>query len=53
MDQIFRLRQQAEKAERLARSGFDPITCERLLAASREYRQQAIEIEATVQPTAH
>jgi len=52
MDQVQTLRQQAEKAERLAKSGFDSLTCERLLAASCEYRQRAFEIEGTVFPTA-
>ena len=45
MEQVHSLRQQAERAERLAKGGFDALTCERLLAASREYRQRAFEIE--------
>lgn len=45
MDQVSALRQQAERAERLAKSGFDSLTCERLLALSSEYRKRASDIE--------
>jgi hypothetical protein len=50
MDQISTLRQQAEKAERLAKSGFDVLTCQRLLQLCDEYRKRASDIEIAQPP---
>jgi hypothetical protein len=45
MTQIEHLREQAERAERLARNVLDAITVARLLEASQEYRKQADRLE--------
>jgi hypothetical protein len=45
MSQIRYLREQAARAERLARSAMDALTIERLIEASREYRLQADRLE--------
>jgi hypothetical protein len=46
MSKVQHLRDQAAKAERLARSVMDTLTAERLLAVSREYRLRAEELTA-------
>jgi hypothetical protein len=45
MSQIRYLREQAARAERLARSAMDSVTIDRLVEASREYRQRADRLE--------
>lgn len=45
MTQIEHLREQAQRAERLARNVLDAVTVARLLEASEDYRQQADRLE--------
>jgi hypothetical protein len=45
MTQIEHLREQAQRAERLARSVLDAVTVARLLDASEDYRQEADRLE--------
>lgn len=45
MTQIEHLREQAQRAERLARNVLDAVTVARLLQASEDYRQQADRLE--------
>lgn len=45
MTQIEHLREQAQRAERLARCMLDATTVARLLEASEDYRQQADRLE--------
>lgn len=45
MDQVRRLRELADKAERLAKSALDATTIERLLSYSAEMRHEARQIE--------
>lgn len=45
MTQIEHLREQAQRAERLARNVLDAVTVARLLEASEEYRRQADHLE--------
>lgn len=47
MDRIQYFREQAARAERLARSVMDAVTVERLVEASREYRQLADRLEGS------
>lgn len=48
MSRIQYLREQAARAERLALSGFDPVTTERLKQAARDFRKQAEELAASL-----
>lgn len=48
MTQIEHLREQAQRAERLARNVLDAVTVARLLEASEDYRQQADYLERRV-----
>ncbi|MET0968724.1 MAG: hypothetical protein ABWY18_05935 [Tardiphaga sp.] len=58
MSQVRYLREQAARAERLARNMMDAVTIQRLVEASREYRQLADRLElcsdrdGTNEPTA-
>ncbi|QUS39075.1 hypothetical protein RPMA_09685 [Tardiphaga alba] len=45
MTQIEHLREQAQRAERLARNVLDVVTVSRLLEASEDYRRQADRLE--------
>jgi hypothetical protein len=45
MTHIEHLREQAERAERLARNMLDAVTVTRLLEASADYRRQANRLE--------
>ncbi len=45
MTQIEHLREQAQRAERLARNVLDAVTVARLLQASEDYRRQADRLE--------
>ena len=45
MTQIEHLREQAQRAERLARYVLDAVTVARLLEASEDYRQEADRLE--------
>ena len=45
MTQIEHLREQAQRAERLARNVLDAVTVARLLEASEDYRRQADRLE--------
>jgi hypothetical protein len=45
MTQIEHLREQAERAERLARNVLDAVTVAQLLEASEDYRSQADRLE--------
>lgn len=45
MTQIEHLREQAQRAERLARNVLDAMTVARLLEASKDYRREADRLE--------
>jgi hypothetical protein len=48
MDRVEYLREQAVRAERMASPALDALTVARLLAMSREYRQRAEQLEASL-----
>ncbi len=50
MSRIQYLRQQAAKADRLARAAMDSLTVERLQAMSKEYQSQADQLAAYFTP---